>query len=881
MPEFSYPLTLWWLAVVPSVWWFGARLRNLPKWRSLTGSALRSVALVAIIIALAGPISKSASTSSNGVFVLDKSASISTEIFNRSIEFVNNAVADKPPRTGIGMVVFGASAAVEHAVSDAPVISDDVQSFVDTGATDIGAAIELGLASLPATGQRRLIIISDGAETTGDARTAAAAARALGVEVFVVALEAQAAGNEIRLDGISAPNWVHAQEPFELHASIQSSGHANATVVVLRDGVAIHQDSVTLTPGHNRFSVADQIPIRGLREYEVLVNSDADTQFENNRFSTFVEVRGPPRVLHTYGQTGEQQALTQALRVQGIAVDEIQAVQFPAQRRLLHDYDLVILNNVSGFDLTLAKMELLEQFVRDSGGGVISIGGDKAYGAGGYYATPIQALLPVEMDIKTDASIPIAAVNILIDKSGSMSTEVQGEQKLAIAKRAALAAIDVLNPLDQIGVLAFDSGFEWTVSPTLAGEQRAIADSLASMGVGGETEMFSALSEAHRMAKSQQAKVKHLIVLSDGLTESGADFATLSRAIAADDITISTVAFGANADETLMRGIAALGGGRYYFASDLQNIPRIFTSETLTITRDLFVEEQVQAAINDQHEMLSGLESASLPALQGYQRTYPKPAAQTLMSVGDDPLLVSWRYGLGRSVAFMSDLTGRWGSDWTQWQLFSRFSAQMARWAMRRRGDGNLTADFSVQDQTGTITVDALDSDDKFINQLALTASISDQASSTTVIALRQTGPGRYRGSFPVARGQRYFVTVAQSSAEATEEPSAESTEEPSAESTQQSTPQFAPKLFGLVVPYSSEYLGLGVNMPLLEDLSRESSRVLPLSRASLETILAPSPSATTAQRIWWPWFLLALLALIADVGVRKISRERTTDLHN
>jgi len=850
MPEFTYPLTLWWLCALPAVWWFGVRLQNISRWRAVAGSALRSVALGAIIIALAGPVSKSASISSSVIFVLDKSSSIDAETFSRSIEFVENAVTQKPPRTSVGMVVFGATPAVENAISEAPLISDEVQSFVDQGATDIGAAIELGLANLPTEGQRRLVVVSDGAETNGDARTAAAAARALGVEVFAVALEARTGSNEIRLDGINAPAWVHAQEPFELHASIQSNGHANATVVVLRDGVAIHQAEVTLIPGHNRFSVADQIPTRGLREYEVLVNSDADTRFENNRFSTFVEVRGPPRVLHVYGQAGEQLALTEALRVQGIEIEEIQGVQFPAQYRQLHDYDLVILNNVSGFDLTLAKMELLERYVRDSGGGVISIGGSKAYGAGGYYATPIEALLPVDMDIKTDASIPLAAVNILIDKSGSMSTEVQGERKLAIAKRAALAAIEVMNPLDQIGVLAFDTAFEWTVTPTLAGERRAIADSLHSMGVGGGTELFPALDEAHRMAKSQQAKVKHLIVLSDGLTESDADFATLSRAIASDDITISTVAFGDNADQVLMRGIAALGGGRYYFASDLQNIPRIFTSETLTITRDLFVEEQVQATFNDPHEMLSGFETTNLPALQGYQRTYPKPAAQTLLSIDDDPLLVSWRYGLGRTVAFMSDLTGRWGSAWTKWTGFSRFSAQIARWTMRRRGDGNLTADFSVQDQTGTITIDALDSDDKFINELLLTASISDQSDASLVTRLKQTGPGRYRGTFPVARGQRYFVTVAPSGTE------------------------FAPKLFGFTVPYSSEFSGSGLNHPLLEDLGGESGRVLTLSRTSLDTILTPSANFTSRQRVWWPWFLVALVALIADVAVRKISRQ-------
>ena len=264
--------------------------------------------------------------------------------------------------------------------------------------------------------------------------------------------------------------------------------------------------------------------------------------------------------------------------------------------------------------------------------------------------------------------------------------------------------------------------------------------------------------------------------------------------------------------------------------------------------------------------------------LQGYQRTYPKPAAQTLLGAGDDPLLVTWRYGLGRSAAFMSDLTGRWGSEWTQWSYFSRFSAQMARWAMRRRGDGNLTADFSVSDQSATITVDALDIDDQFINQLALTASITDQANASATIALGQTGPGRYSGTFPVASGQRYFVTVAQLSAEVSPEPSPQH----SPESSSVPSAVFAPKLFGLVVPYSSEFLGLGVNLPLLEDLSRESGHgVLSTSRASLEPILAPSANASVEQRIGWPWFLLALAALIADVCVRKISQKQTPDPHH
>lgn len=877
------PHLLWWLCVLPPLvwlltWWPGLRLQGPglhgpglqgPRLQGtgLQGphgrrtrllATLRTVAVVAIIIALAGPLSQRASSGHSVVFVLDKSASITAESFSRGIEFINNAIELKPSHTNTGLVIFGATPAVESALGNSQAVAatgtvetvtQDIQSFIDQGATDISAAIELAVANLPATGDRKLVVISDGAQTTGDARAAAAAARALGIEVYAVALDTPASQNEIRLQNIRAPDWVHTNEPFALHTSIESTAAADATVVVLRDGVAIHQETVTLKPGYNRISVADQLPVRGLREYEVLVNSDNDTRFENNRYSTFVEVRGPPRVLHAFAQQGEQHALTKALRVQGIAVDEIQASRFPAQQRQLDDFDLVILNNVSGFDLTLAKMELLERFVRDSGGGVVSIGGSNAYGAGGYFATPVEALLPVDMDIKTDASIPLAAVNILIDKSGSMSTEVQGEQKLAIAKRAALAAIDVLNPLDQIGVLAFDTNAEWTVQPTLAGERVAIAAELNSMTVGGDTNLYAALSEAHRMAKSQQAKVKHLIVLSDGLTSRDADFASLSRAIAADSISISTVAFGANADQSLMRGIAALGGGRYYFASDLQNIPRIFTSETLTLTRDLFVEATVHPVINDQHEVLSGFDTQSLPALQGYQRTYPKPAAQTLLAANDDPLLVVWRYGLGRSAAFMSDFTGRWAGNWIQWPEFSRFAAQVARWAMRRRSDDNLTATFAVTDQTATITVDAIDRDDRFINELVLTATINDGTPAALQTTLRQTGPGRYSGNFAVAAGEQYFITVSPSIEPRT------------------------PRLFGFVAPYSAEFLGLGLNLPLLEDIGRESGHgAMTLSRSSLDTILTPSADATSAQRIWWPWFLLALTALITEVALRKIN---------
>ena len=124
--------------------------------------------------------------------------------------------------------------------------------------------------------------------------------------------------------------------------------------------------------------------------------------------------------------------------------------------------------------------------------------------------------------------------------------------------------------------------------------RRPIAEKLRELQVGGGTDLYGALEEAHRVMRREQARVKHLIVLSDGLTEGKRDFDSLGRRIAADGITVTTVAMGGDADKELMTRLSELGKGRFYHTDDPTNVPRIFTSETLTITRDLVVEGSIR-----------------------------------------------------------------------------------------------------------------------------------------------------------------------------------------------------------------------------------------------------------------------------------------------
>ena len=852
MFEFAQPAWLVLIAVAVLLVTLSLRRPGRAHVRQVSAGTLRVLALVALVVALAGPLASSYSRHTDVVFAIDLSSSIARESSAEALDFVNRVFTAQKSEVRTGLVVFGADAAVESLVRSGSEPIREITAQIERGGTDIGRAIEVAISAFPSAAQRRIVLLSDGRENLGDARAVATVARTLGVEIDTVALERSSLQREIYVQGLTVPSRVRVHEPFKVQTAVHSNESGRAQLIIMRNGTLLHESEVQLAPGANVYSFVEQADAAGLQEYEAIINSDTDSEQENNRFQAFVQVTGAPKVLHAVSEPEAGRYLSAALSAQGLVVHEVLASALPSNMHELVDYDLVILDNVSGLDLSLAKMELLEHYVRDAGGGVVKIGGDRSYGAGGYYGTPVERLLPVTMNVKTEAETPSLSVVFVLDRSGSMGSKVGGEEKLAIAKRAALSSIDLLNRLDRVGVLAFDSGREWVVPPTEVAMRQPITDKLRALKIGGGTDLYLALEEAHRVMRQERAKVKHLIVLSDGLTDGDNNFDLLSARIATDGITISTVAMGTDADRKLMARLAELGRGRYYHADDPRNVPRIFTSETLAISRDLVVEGDIRPRRAYAGELIEGFAGDAFPVLGGYQRTFPKPAAQVLLLGRDeDPVLVSWRYGLGKAVAFTSDLSGRWGRNWVQWPAFGRFVAQMARWTMRRSGSESFVPRFQWQGQRGEISVDVLDRDDRFVNGLVLEASLLDPSRDARRVRLVQVAPGRYQGEFPVPRSGRYYITLSGRAGQI----------------------RVGPSTFGLAVPYSSEYLDLGVDKKLLRDIaSITGGRVLPLSAASLNAVTAPSPQAPgPLSRIWWPFFIAALVLLVAEVVVRRV----------
>ncbi len=668
------------------------RARTLAPGRRALFVGLRAAALLLLAAALAGPAAARLTDRLSFIFLLDSSHSVPQDGREEALALVSRVRSRLAPGDSAVLVRFGAGAALEAL---APGMAPDpgLESQVDGSATDIASALRLGLAEAGRAGggSPRVLLLSDGNQTAGDALAASAEARALGARIFAVALEPSRSPGEVAVSDLSAPARVRAGEPHQVTVLLRSLATVRARVTLFADGEPAGTRDIALSPGENAVAFTGVFPDRGLHAWEAVVVAPADAVPENNRFRALVEVTGRPQVLYVARRGRGSQPLLAALAAQGIETVEAEPQALPGSLAGLSPFDAVILDNVPGFGLSYEKMQAVERYVREAGGGLLMIGGENSFGAGGYYGTPIERALPVDMDVKSHVQMPRLSLAIVADKSGSMGAMVPGgETKIDVVKSAAYAAVELLGPFDRVGLLAFDADMEWTVPLKEAGDRDLIARELATLAPGGGTSLLPALAEAYRVLASQASPLRHIVVLSDGLTNPG-DFDQLLARVARDKVTVSTVAVGDDADTELLARIAARGGGRFYAASDPRAVPRIFMTETILVSRGLLVEKRFLPEAWSGSEIVSGIDPAEIPPMDGFVLTYAKTGAEkVLAALYDAPLLAAWQYGLGRSAAFTGDLGGRWGKAWTAWEQFPRFAAQLVRWIERPGSSGAL-----------------------------------------------------------------------------------------------------------------------------------------------------------------------------------------------
>ena len=853
MMSLARPLYLLTLLLLAPLIAFYVRSPQRRRPRRIAAFALHLITIAALAVSLSGPVVGASGDRVNVLFVLDRSDSLDGLSRAQALETIERVLQHMGENDTAGLVVFGADASVEVPPSRGLEVLE-IESLVDGTATNIAGALRVALAAFPEAGENRIVLLTDGNENRGTAREVAGLARSAGVPVYAVPLSPVFAENEIAARDIIAPSEVRAGQPHEFTVLIHSRAEAPAKLTLFRDGRFLGEQDVSLSEGNNSFPYTGEFAAKGLHRYEVIVSSTADTLAENNRMETFVRVAGPPSVLYIAQAGRESAALLQALTVQGIQVTAGSVLDLPTRLSDLIAFDAVILDNVPAFDVSLAKMELLERYVRDSGGGLIAVGGESAYGLGGYYKTPVERALPVDVDAPLPVSIPSLSLIILIDKSGSMAGLIDGgATKLDLVKEAAYSAVELLNPLHRVGILAFDADVEWVVRPVEAGERDRIARNLFAVDTGGGTDLYEAYAEAVDTVAESPSATRHIIILSDGLTQKG-DFEALTGKAVEARISVSTVAVGDDADRQLMADIADWGGGRGYYTDDVRNVPKIFASETMIVSRGLISEEPFFPRYTAASEIMRGFDPADLPPLEGFVRTYLKAGAkQILTAVDDNPLLATRSYGLGRTAAFTADLGGRWSGAWLGWESFPRFAAQLVRWTQRAEPAGLLRPELRYAGGRVTLAVDAVDAEGGFVNFLELEAMVLAPEGRTTEIGLEQVAPGRYSGAFQADRTGSYFVTLYGGGTEG---------------------PAIPPQPLGLAVSYPEEYVDLNPDLDLLVDLASRTGGGMAAfdSAEQRRTLFEAQGGQFRVARELWPYLALAaLLAFVVEVAVRRL----------
>jgi Mg-chelatase subunit ChlD len=890
---FVAPLWLLLLAALPLLWWYSWRaLRLMGRFRRLTVISLRTVVFVLIVAALAEIQTVRISNRLTVIYLLDQSMSIPVERRHAMVEYVNAAIRKHwqyGDRTGV--IVFGRDAAIEVPPFDEPVqMLPQVESPLDAEFTNIAAALKLAKASFPEDAAKRIVVISDGNENLGNALEQAQAAASVGIGIDAAPVSYQSRA-EVAVERVIVPEEVRRGQPFDLRVVVNNTteptqnnpGEVAGRLVISQsaDGqpVVLSDEPVVLPPGKRVFTIRQQIESANFYTYEARFVPDRpedDGTPQNNRATAFTHFAGKGHVLllENFEFPGQHSVLIESLRKLGLEVTLRKSNDLFAGLPELQPFDAVVLGNVPRDHFEDDQVAMLKLNTQQMGAGLVMLGGEHSFGAGGWAGSELEEAMPVDMQIKSAKVVPRGALVMIMH-----ACEIpEGNHWQKVVARE---AIKTLGSQDYCGLLHWNGTEQWMwargLSPVGENRQRMLAR-LDQMTPGDMPQFDPTMKMAARgFAAVTDAAVRHMIIISDG--DPAPPAAATRRELKRLNVTVSTVAIGAHgpAESKLLSDIATELGGKYYQVTNNKALPRIFQREARRVARPLIWNERpFQPQITFPHEMIGGA-SNPLPPLKAFVLTSRKDSSLverviTAPVVGDDnnTILAGWPFGLGKGVAFTADAGAYWATDWVNQPSYD-ILPQMIRWSMRPvGGDDKFTTATEYSDGRVRVIVNALTPDDEFLNYLNLAGVVVGPDHKSMPVQLHQVAPGRYETSFAAKDAGSYLVNV--TGMRPNEESAADA-----------SKPKF--RLIsvrtGVNVPYSDEFRDRTPNEALVTQMAatepRGGSAGEVIEGRTLDEMLAVNsfrhdlPKARSSTDIWHYIVLLACCVFLADVFCRRV----------
>lgn len=732
---FEHPWALL-LVLAPLAWaWL--------EWRSSgrrTGLLLKAAAFCAIFIALAEPRITVYENKVGLAILADTSASVSPADL-REESTLATQVERTRGRNWTRVIPFARgtrnSAPQEH-------LKSEWQLRYTVGAagrgTNLESAIRDGAASVPAGLVPRVLLISDGNENLGSATRAIWQAQQLGIPVDTMPLGGRPKPG-LRLESVSMPGQVFSGERFPVEITVESPRATPASVELTAEGKSLGVNPVELAEGANQVRLHANVNSAGAIE---LAGKVTAADLGEARFEEAITLRRPKALLISNDPPASQEHLLRTLQANQFEVQQ-SASGVPNK---LDDFQLILINNWNAQNIPDARKSALESFVK-KGGGLIWIGGEQnIYVDKKGEEDALDRTLPAKL--APPRSPDGTAVVLIIDKSSSMEG-----RKIELARQAAIGVVENLRPIDSVGVLIFDNTFEWAVPIRKADQPALIKRLIAGIQPDGGTQIAPALNEAFRRVSPEKAVYKHIVLLTDGISEEG-DSMALAREARNNRVTISTVGLGLDVNRAYLERVASAADGKSYFLNDPAGLEQLLLRDVEEHTGMTAVEKQLRPRVVKRAEILDGVDIENAPPLRGYVRFQARPTADTILDADPmDPLLVRWQYGLGRAAVFTSDAKNRWAVDWVTWPGFDRLWANIFRDLLPHAPASEATADF---DRANT----------ELVVDYRLTANVPEPAVIPDIFALGPNGfqaplkvskvaGGHYRARLNIGQNQGLF----------------------------------------------------------------------------------------------------------------------------
>lgn len=796
------------------------------------------------------------------LFVLDVSQSIPVSLQEQAKIFIQEKIQEMDSRDDrVGLLVFGKDFSFEFVEQKANFFFSSLQSEVNNTQTDIAGALKLAIARFPESGQRRIVLMSDGNQTLGDALKEAQQALSMQIPVDVIPL-VSFSDKEIVLEKFIAPHEVNEGQAYDVTCVIHSSQDTHATLRLSLQGEVIREKTVALQKGKNSISI--NIPAflvkAGFQKLRLVLESKDDSMTDNNAGESFTYVEGTPKILYLEGDWEHKEFLLNALTQ--LELSDKQRVEvrvggvgdLPRDILGLQNYDALILSNIARDSFSDQQMLMIESAVKEAGMGFVMIGGEQSFGAGGYAKTPIERILPVDMDITHKKIIPNGALVLVLHTC-------EFPEGNTWAKRISQKAIDMLSPYDLAGILYFDwqTKESWLfplMEVTITNKSRMFQ--LIQGAEPGDMPAFEpTLQAAYQSLLNAKAGKKHIVVITDG--DPTAPTVGLIQKIKDSKISISGIVIQPHGDEDIgrMRYICGSTGGNYYRVDNPEALPAIFTREALSVKRNLLFESEkgFYPVLAYHGDFLRGIGGNGFPKLFGYVVTTPKPLAYVPLYIEQedqkDPLLAYMQHGLGRTVAFTSDAKNKWASDWVKWKEFQKFWVQTVQWALRKIERSSFRISTSAAEGKGKIAIEAVSEEGKSLSSLVIRGVVVSPDGMSLPFEIEQTGLGRYEGNFPAEQIGTYLIHASYLEGD-----------KPKHLST------------GLSVAYSSEYLNIKPNFSLLSQIANTTKgRMLSLEENKEKSPIFLHGEKGTGNPIeLWSYLIAAFLILFPlDVFFRRV----------